>query len=63
MKIAHALTELGINAFAVGGDVIVAWDDLATADNAVIELRRERPEFDWSRVQIDWGKRTSLPSD
>lgn len=62
MKIAHALTESGINAFAVGGDVIVAWDDLAIADNAVIELRRERPDIDWSKVQIDWAKMTALPS-
>ncbi len=43
MKIAHALTESGINTYAVGGDVIVAWDDLATADNAVIELSASVP--------------------
>ncbi len=63
MKIAHALTEFGIDACAVGGDVIVAWDDLATADNAVVELKRERPDIDWSKVQVDWVKRASLPID
>ena len=62
-KIAQALSEFGVHACAVGRDVIVAWDDLATADSAVIELRREGPDIDWSKVQINWAKRTSLSSD
>ena len=39
----------------------MAWDDLSTTDNAVIKLRRERPDIDWSKVQIDWAKRTLTP--
>ena len=49
--------EFGINACSAGGDVIVAWDDLSRTDKAVIKLRRERPDIDWSKVRIDWANR------
>ena len=62
-KIAHALTESGLNACAVGGDVVVAWEVLSTADDMVAELRRDRTDIDWSKVRVDWARKTSLPSD
>ena len=60
-KIAHALTKFGVSACAVGGEVVVAWEELSAADNRVAELRRDRTDIDWSKVRVDGAKRTSPP--